>query len=41
MSIKTPVKINKKQQLLNSALTLFVKQGIDASSTASIAKHAG
>ncbi len=31
---------NKKQQLFNSALTLFVKQGIDATSTASIAKHA-
>jgi len=34
-------KINKKQQLLDSALTLFVNQGIDATSTASIAKHAG
>ena len=33
--------INKKQQILNSALTLFVNQGIDATSTASIAKHAG
>ena len=33
-------KVNKKQQLLDSALTLFVTQGIDATSTASIAKHA-
>ena len=33
--------LNKKQQLLNSALSLFVSQGIDATSTASIAKHAG
>jgi AcrR family transcriptional regulator len=41
MSVKTAIKINKKQQLLESALTLFVNQGIDATSTASIAKHAG
>jgi len=41
MSIKTTLKINKKQQLLDSALSLFVNQGIDATSTASIAKHAG
>lgn len=41
MTTKTPIKINKKQQLLDSALTLFVNQGIDATSTASIAKHAG
>ncbi len=41
MSIKATIKINKKQQLLDSALTLFVNQGIDATSTASIAKHAG
>ena len=45
MSVKTPIekviKPNKKQQLLDSALTLFVNQGIDATSTASIAKHAG
>lgn len=41
MSIKTAIKINKRQQLLDSALTLFVNQGIDATSTASIAKHAG
>jgi len=40
MSITAPVKINKKQQLLDSALTLFVNRGIDATSTASIAKHA-
>ncbi len=33
-------KVNKKQQLLDSALMLFVNQGIDATSTASIAKHA-
>lgn len=41
MSIKTAIKINKRLQLLDSALTLFVNQGIDATSTASIAKHAG
>lgn len=41
MSVKTTKKINKKQKLLDSALTLFVNQGIDATSTASIAKHAG
>lgn len=41
MSIKTVSKTSKRQQLLNSALTLFVSQGIDATSTASIAKHAG
>ena len=32
---------NKKQQLLDAALTLFVNQGIYATSTASIAKTAG
>jgi len=41
MSIKATIKMNKKQQLLDSALTLFVNQGIDATSTASIAKNAG
>ena len=41
MSITATVKTNKKQQLLDSALTLFVNRGIDATSTASIAKHAG
>ena len=41
MSIKTAIKTSKRQQLLDSALTLFVNQGIDATSTASIAKHAG
>jgi len=41
MSIKTVSKTSKRQQLLDSALTLFVSQGIDATSTASIAKHAG
>ena len=41
MSITAAVKTNKKQQLLDSALTLFVNRGIDATSTASIAKHAG
>ena len=40
MSITAAVKTNKKQQLLDSALTLFVNRGIDATSTASIAKHA-
>lgn len=33
--------ISKKQKLLDSALTLFVSQGISETSTASIAKHAG
>jgi len=41
MKTQTPARTNKKQQLLDSALTLFVNQGIDATSTASIAKHAG
>ena len=41
MAITISDKTNKKQQLLNSALTLFVNRGIDATSTASIAKHAG
>jgi AcrR family transcriptional regulator len=34
-------KLNKKQQLLEAALSLFVQQGIHATSTASIAKTAG
>ena len=41
MTIEATTKINKKYKLLDSALTLFVNQGIDATSTASIAKHAG
>jgi len=41
MPTKAATKVNKKQQVLDSALTLFVNQGIDATSTASIAKHAG
>jgi AcrR family transcriptional regulator len=41
MSIKTANNTNKRQKLLDSALSLFVNQGIDATSTASIAKHAG
>jgi AcrR family transcriptional regulator len=41
LAITISDKTNKKQQLLNSALTLFVNRGIDATSTASIAKHAG
>ncbi|MGS0682349.1 TetR/AcrR family transcriptional regulator [Shewanella sp. 125m-7] len=33
--------IDKKQAILNTALTLFVSQGVYATSTASIAKQAG
>jgi AcrR family transcriptional regulator len=41
MSVPTNQPKNKKQQLLDTALTLFVNQGIYATSTASIAKTAG
>ncbi|WP_114324880.1 TetR/AcrR family transcriptional regulator [Candidatus Colwellia aromaticivorans] len=41
MSDPTNQPKNKKQQLLDTALTLFVNQGIYATSTASIAKTAG
>jgi AcrR family transcriptional regulator len=41
MSDPTKQPKNKKQQLLDSALALFVNQGIYATSTASIAKTAG
>ncbi len=41
MPVPTNKPKNKKQQLLDAALTLFVKQGIYATSTASIAKTAG
>lgn len=34
-------RLDKKQALLNTALTLFVSQGFHATSTASIAKQAG
>ena len=34
-------RIDKKQAILNTALTLFVSQGVYATSTASIAKQAG
>ena len=34
-------KIDKKQAILDTALTLFVSQGFYATSTASIAKTAG
>ena len=40
-SVTKPAVMNKKQRLLNSALLLFVEQGIHATSTASIAKAAG
>jgi AcrR family transcriptional regulator len=41
MSVVTNQPKNKKQQLLDAALALFVNQGIYATSTASIAKTAG
>ena len=41
MSVPTKQPKNKKQQLLDAALVLFVNQGIYATSTASIAKTAG
>ena len=41
MSVPTKQPKNKKQQLLDAALALFVNQGIYATSTASIAKTAG
>jgi AcrR family transcriptional regulator len=41
MSVPTNQPKNKKQQLLDTALALFVNQGIYATSTASIAKTAG
>ncbi len=41
MSVPTSQPKNKKQQLLDAALALFVNQGIYATSTASIAKTAG
>ena len=41
MSVSTNQPKNKKQQLLDAALALFVNQGIYATSTASIAKTAG
>jgi AcrR family transcriptional regulator len=41
MSVQSNQPKNKKQQLLDTALTLFVNQGIYATSTASIAKTAG
>ena len=33
--------MEKKQALINSAVTLFARNGFDATSTASIGKHAG
>ena len=41
MSVPAKQPKNKKQQLLDTALALFVNQGIYATSTASIAKTAG
>jgi len=41
MSVQSNQPKNKKQQLLDTALTLFVNQGIYVTSTASIAKTAG
>lgn len=41
MPVQTNQPKNKKQQLLDTALALFVSQGIYATSTASIAKTAG
>lgn len=39
-SFRINVNVSKKQQILDSALTLFSENGIDATSTASIAKAA-